>query len=187
MDSFSYSVGSSNLLVKVAGLGQAIIPRMQTEHDPTIEENIALVTCRSLIYLGSMWLWCNTTQSDILLPMNVCTSPCQFGPGGVRPKAIKILKFHAGFGIHWIPRAFQWSTCQIWPVPLQRLTRLKIFYSHLAVASIGRLRQYLNNSSPIHQSAYGKVCTNMSNRESNHMHMPLFSRYSALLRSALKN
>jgi len=33
---------------------QAIIPRLQTEHAPRLEENIILFTCRTLIYLGSM-------------------------------------------------------------------------------------------------------------------------------------
>ena len=43
--------------------GQAIIPRLQSEHEPTLEENIVLLSCRSLIYLGSMWLWLNVTSS----------------------------------------------------------------------------------------------------------------------------
>ena len=42
--------------MKELNWGQAIIPRLQTEHAPTFEENVILFTCRSLIYLGSMWL-----------------------------------------------------------------------------------------------------------------------------------
>ena len=44
------------LCMKELNLGQAIIPRLQTEHAPRFEENVILFTCRTLIYLGSMLL-----------------------------------------------------------------------------------------------------------------------------------
>lgn len=53
---YSFLVGRIYFLVMLCLFvtSQAIIPRLQAEHGPRIEENIALLTCRCLIYLGSM-------------------------------------------------------------------------------------------------------------------------------------
>ena len=154
------------------GPGQAIIPRLQAEHGPRIEENIALLTCRSLIYLGSMWLWGKTTPSDIWWLVNACLHRhATLDHEGYDHRRSRYRSFMRVLGLafelyNYIP------TCQILPVSLYSLAKSPSngsqgWKSSTATWQWHPLADFSNVS-----TIQGKICTNMSN----HIHVPLNSQ-----------